>query len=188
MVDFGPHHGKEEDFAEVFGTSEEHDEAVDSDSASAGGWHPAFEGEEELLVHGVGFVVAFVAFAELLFESFPLVDGVVDFAESVADFASEDVPFESAGESEAVGVFFGEGGCFYRVTDNERGLLEVGFDKVFEEFFDDSAEVVFLFGREADALHGGFGVVQVFEFAWGDTGAFLDGGHEIDAVPGFAEI
>ncbi len=172
----------------MFGTGEKHNEAVNADAAAAGWGHSAFEGIEELLVHGVGFVVAFVSLAELLFEPLPLVEGVVDFAESVANFSTEDVAFEPAGEPGAVRVLFSERGCFDRVADNEGGFLEVGFDEVFEEFFDDATEVVFFLGGESDSLHGGFGVVHTGEFFRGNAGLFVDRGHEVNAVPGLAEI
>lgn len=106
---FRLHHREEEDFSKVLGAGEEHDESVDADSAAAGWGHSAFQGVEELFVHGVGFIIAFAALAELLFKPFALVDGVVDFAECVANFSAEDIAFESAGESGSVGVFFGEG-------------------------------------------------------------------------------
>ena len=80
----------------------------------------------------MGLVIAGGAFFHLSLEPFTLVNGVVDFAEGVADFAAEDVALEAAGETGAVGILFCEGRGFDRVADDEGGLNEMGFDEDFE--------------------------------------------------------
>lgn len=64
----------------------------------------------------------------------------------------------------------------------------MGFDEVFKEFFDDSAEIVFFLGGETDSLHGGPCVVHVRQFFGGNSGSFVDRGHKVNAVPGLAEV
>lgn len=64
----------------------------------------------------------------------------------------------------------------------------MGFDEVFEEFFDDSAEVVFFLVGESYSLEGGASGFEGGEFGGVDAGSFVDGGHEIDAVPWFGEV
>ena len=67
------HVGEEDDIADALDAGKHHDEAVDADSNSSGGWHSVFEGGEEVVIELLGFAAALVleAFAlddRLLFE------------------------------------------------------------------------------------------------------------------------
>ncbi len=134
------HEREEDDVADGAGAGEDHGEAVDADAFAGCGWKAEGERADVVLVHLVGFVVAAVAFFQLVFEAAALVDGVVELGEGVADFEAADVELEALDPVGLVGLDLAERRDGEREVVDDRGLDEVGFGESFEDICDDLAQ------------------------------------------------
>ena len=135
----GAHEGEKDDLADVLGAGEHHNEPVNADAATAGGGHAAFDGVKELLIHGMGLLIAFGALLHLLGKPLPLINGIIELAEGVADLLSPHVAFEPSGETGMEGVPLCQRRGLDWVAHNKRGLLKGGFHKDLEKLFDEAA-------------------------------------------------
>src|SRR5262245_6993535 len=86
--------GEEDDLADGATAGEEHDEAVDADAEAAGGRHAVLQGDEEVLVQGLGLVVAGGAQPGLLTEAGALLQWVVELRVGVAELEAAGVGLE----------------------------------------------------------------------------------------------
>src|SRR5690606_3637490 len=68
--------------------SEQHGEAVDSDSYTGGGGHAIFQGSDEVFIHFHGFLIPSLFQSKLLLKTLFLVIWVGSFRISVSDFFS----------------------------------------------------------------------------------------------------
>ena len=78
------HRGEEQHIADGSIVGHQHDHAVDADAQAACGRHAVLEGVDVVLVHLGGHDTLSVAQLDLLLKTLALVDGVVEFGESVA--------------------------------------------------------------------------------------------------------
>ena len=94
---FGSECWEEYDVADGAGVGQEHDEPVDADTQPTGGREPVFEGSEVVIVDDHGFVVSGFLLDDLVFESGPLLSGVDELAEGVAEFSPGNDALEPLG-------------------------------------------------------------------------------------------
>src|SRR5208282_4498423 len=86
------------------GISQQHRQAIDAD-AFTGGWRQSVrQGANVVVVHLVSFFVAARPFAPLLFETMPLLLGIVQLAEGITDLQTADKNFEAL---HPVGILLG---------------------------------------------------------------------------------
>src|SRR5579884_3210015 len=83
---FGSQEREENNVANGVGVGEEHGHAIDANANAPGGWEPKRQRANVVLVHLMGFFVAALAFAQLLFEAAALLHGIVKLAEAIGDF------------------------------------------------------------------------------------------------------
>src|SRR3989304_10563369 len=82
---------EEDDLADRALAGQQHHQPVDAHAQASRRGHAVLEGEEEVLVHDLGLLVARGALGRLLQEALPLLDGVVQLRVGVTEL-------EAAGE------------------------------------------------------------------------------------------
>ena len=118
---------------------EQHREPVDAEANTAGRRHAVFERTQEVVVDEHGFIVA--AFHEfyLFFKTFPLLDGVVQFAVGVGDLFAVAHEFEAFHQARFAAVLFRQRAHLHRVIGDEGGLNIIAFAFGAEDLVDQLA-------------------------------------------------
>ena len=93
---------EEDDFPQRAPAGEKHQQSVDADAETTGGRHAVLEGEDEVVVQLVSFLVARRAVRRLLEEAGALVLGVVQLAEGVCYLYTPGEGLESLDEARVV--------------------------------------------------------------------------------------
>ncbi len=73
----GAHRGEEDDLAHALGAGQQHHQAIDSNADAAGRRHALLERADEILVVGLGLLVAPLQLGRLLIEAATLLVGIV---------------------------------------------------------------------------------------------------------------
>ncbi len=100
--------GKKDDVAQGRLLRQDHEQPVDAHAEPARGRHAVFEGDEKILVHEFGLIVAFGAELQLLFEALTLIDGVVQLGVGVAELEAADEDFETFDEAWVLRLSLGQ--------------------------------------------------------------------------------
>ena len=80
-----PHGGEEHDLADRVPSTEQHHQPVDADADAPGGGHPVLQRAHEVLVVGLGLLVALGLAGSLGLEAGALLVGIVELAEGVGE-------------------------------------------------------------------------------------------------------
>lgn len=119
----GLHCGEQDHIPDGVGAAEHHGAAVDTEAQAAGRRHAVFQGQDKVLIHHVGLVVAVGALFGLGLEALILVDGVVELGEGVAHLAAADEHLISLGKLRLAGAALGQGTHLHRVH-GDKGRLD----------------------------------------------------------------
>src|SRR5690349_8402023 len=88
------HQGEQQHVLDGRAVRQQHHHPIDADAHAARRRHAVFQGAQEVLVQGMGLVLAPAAALDLLFEQLALHQGVVQFGVGVAHFPAVDVGLE----------------------------------------------------------------------------------------------
>src|SRR3954469_19179956 len=149
------HRREEHDLADRAPAREEHHEAVDPDADPARRRHPVLEREQVRLVERLRLLVARRRVTDLLLEAPPLVVGIVELGERVADLHPADDRLEALDEALLGAVALGERRELDRVVEQERGLDEVRLDVLGDQVVDELAPGLLLGDLEPALAHPG---------------------------------
>src|SRR3954452_8350834 len=152
-----PHMGKQNHFAYRRRVRQHHHQSVNAD-AFAGGWgETVFERADVVVVHGVRIGVAAALFFELLLESAPLFERIVQLAEGVRDFEAGDVQLEAFDRLWVVRLLLRERRYLGREVVDERRLDERRFAERFEDLHRQLARAAPRCDRDVEACSDGGG-------------------------------
>src|SRR3989338_6591185 len=129
----GPQQREEDDLADGAAVGEKHRQPVDADAFAGRGRQAVGEGADVVFVHGVGFLLAALAPAELLEEALVLLERVVEFREGVAELKPAGEDFEALGERRVVVAGIRERRAHDQDIVDERRLDEPALDHRFEK-------------------------------------------------------
>lgn len=87
---------------------EQHRKAVDPNTQARSRWHAVFKGTQEIVVHGHGFIVAFLCQLQLFFEALELIDRIVQLGISIGNFLPVYIEFKTLNQPGFFTVFLGE--------------------------------------------------------------------------------
>jgi hypothetical protein len=85
---------KEDDISDGGRIGEDHDPTIDTNSFPGCWRHPEFEGPKKIFIETKEKVSLLAFFPQLLEESLPLLNGVVQFRETISDLPAGDEEFE----------------------------------------------------------------------------------------------
>ena len=97
------------------------------------------EGIDEVFVHHTGFIIAVIAFFHLFFKAFLLVDWIVEFRKTIADFRTVDEAFKTIRDFWISKAALSKRRDFFRMTHDEGRLNEVLFNEFIKEGFQNLA-------------------------------------------------
>jgi len=130
---FRTHRREQDHIANRRRVGQQHDQAVDADTAATGRRQAVFEGADEVGVVIHRFFVTGILGFHLFLEAGGLIFGVVQLGEAVGDFATDDEQFETLGDFRVVVGGAGQRRDFNRVVDDEGRFPALGFGTGFEQ-------------------------------------------------------
>ena len=141
LLPLRPHQREEDHVADRGRVGEEHDQPVDAQAEAARRGHPVLEGAEEVLVHGMRFLIAGRLRPHLLLEAAPLLLRIVQLGERVRDFQAAHEALEALRQLRVVRVRLRQGGDGRGVIGHEGRLHQRGLHELLEEVVDHRAEM-----------------------------------------------
>lgn len=115
-------HGREQkDLLDVVGVGKEHGQTVNTHTPTTGWWQTVFKSLAEVFVNDLSLFVTSILILGLLCESLALIERIIQFSVSIADFLGSNEQFETFTETRAVTVNLGERRHHHRVAHDESG-------------------------------------------------------------------
>ena len=116
---------EEKDVADGRAVGQEHDQAVNANAQAACRRQAVFQSTAVVFIHLMRFVIAAFPFFHLFDEAVALVDGVIQFRETVCQLTAVDKGFETISQERIIAVLFGERRNFQGMTGDDGRLDEV---------------------------------------------------------------
>ena len=136
---FGFHLGEEQHFLDKLLARHEHAKTIDADADARCGRHAILQGAQKVLIDNHSLVVAFVGQFHLLFKTFLLIDGVVEFGVGIGQLLAVHHEFETLGEAGFRAVHLREWAHLHGIIGDEGGLDESAFTELTKDFVDELA-------------------------------------------------
>src|SRR5580700_488819 len=145
------HCWEQQHVADRRGVGEHHNQPVDTDAETAGGWHPHLDGLEKVLVDGWDLGVPGGAQAGLLLEARALIDRIVQLTECVGKLAAGDDQLESLDKPGIIAMAACQRAHLGRIVEHERRIPELALHALLVDLEQHSTRAEFGCDRDADA-------------------------------------